>query len=177
MKLAGAALLMASVAASTVLAQSPLPRPAPELEFTSFQGEKVSLAALKGKPVLVMYFLTTCPHCQDTAEKIAPVYAELKSQGIEVLGLAMDPDAKNRLSGFVSNHAVKFPVTTATRMEFSRFTGVSVMARFYYPYLLFVDKNGVIRQELQGNNRPFFANLGSNLYQTFSTLLAEKPTS
>ncbi len=177
MKLAGAALLMASLAASTVLAQGPLPRPAPPLEFTSFQGEKISLAALKGKPVLVMFFSTTCPHCQKTAETIAPIYAELKSQGIEVLGLALDADSKKNLTSFVSNHAVKFPVTTSTRLEFSRFTGLSVLVRWYYPYLVFVDKNGVIRNETQGNNRLFFGSLDSNLYKNFQTLLAEQPTS
>lgn len=176
-KLAAAALLMASLAASTILAQGPIPRPAPSLEFTSLQGEKVSLADLKGKPVLIMFFSTVCPHCQNTAEAIAPIYNELKSQGVEVLGLALDADGKKNLSSFVSNHAVRFPIATSTRMEFSRFTGISVMAQWYYPYLLFVDKNGVIRNETDGNNRAFFGQLDNNLYKTLKALLAEKPTS
>lgn len=176
MKLAGVALFVALVGPSITLAQLEVPRPAPSLEFTSFQGEKVSLADLKGKPVLIMFFSTTCPHCQNTAETIAPIYAELKPKGIEVLGLALDADGKKNLSSFVSNHAVRFPVTTSSRLEFSRFTGVPVMARWYYPYLVLVDKKGQIRMETQGNNSMFFAQLDNNLYQKLNTLLAEKPT-
>ena len=177
MKLVSAALLTATMAASALFAQGPLPREAPGLEFTSTRGEKVSLADLKGKPVIVMFFSTTCPHCQSTAETMAPIYNELKPKGMEIIGLAIDKDAKKNINSFVSNHAVRFPVAATDRPAFHQFTGVPIMARFYYPYLLFIDKNGMIRNETDGSNRAFFGALDNNLYKTMSALLAEKPTS
>ena len=82
----------------------PPPRPAPKLEFTSMDGQKVSLADLKGKVVLVMYFSTDCQHCQTAAQTLAPIYKELKPKGFEILGLAMNPTAKQNLGAFRDNY-------------------------------------------------------------------------
>ncbi len=149
------------------------PRPAPPLKFTAHDGRSVSLDDLKGKVVLVMYFSTDCPHCQTTAETLAPIYAELKPQGLEVVGLALNPTAKTNLGGFIGNYRVAFPVGLANRAGFARFAGLSVMARFYYPYLLFVDREGNLREEHQGSDGMYFADLNASLRQTLGALIAE----
>lgn len=147
------------------------PRPAQELSFRAMDGRQVSLSDLEGKAVLVMYFSTDCPHCQRTAEVLAPVYADLKSKGVEVLGLAMNPAAQQNLKAFVDKYQVEFPVSTASRQDFARFSGLSMMERFYYPYLLFVDPEGNLVEEHQGSDSRFFSDLDRSLRETFKKLL------
>lgn len=154
-----------------------IPRPAPKLEFTSMDGQKVSLADLKGKVVLVMYFSTDCQHCQTAAQTLAPIYKELKPKGFEILGLAMNPTAKQNLGAFRDNYQAYYPMTTATRAEFSAFSGLSIMDRFYYPYFLFIDREGNVRMEEHGGNRAFFANLSRNVMEVTTKLLEGEPTS
>ena len=148
------------------------PRPAPELKFTARDGRQVALSQLKGKAVAVFFFSTDCPHCQRSAEVMAPIYAELKGQGVEILGLAMNPTAETNLGAFVEKYNVQFPVTTTTRQEFARFAGLSVMSRFYYPYYLFVDPQGNLVEEHQGSDTSYFRDLNSSLRATFARLLS-----
>lgn len=157
--------------AETPVSSREFPRPAPELSFRSIDGRQVSLSDLKGKAVLVMFFSTDCPHCQRTAEVLAPIYAEMKPQGVEVLALAMNPNAQTNLRAFAEKYRADYPVSTASRQEFARFAGLSVMSRFYYPYLLFVDPEGNLIEEHQGSDQRFFADLDASLRSTFEKLL------
>ena len=152
------------------------PRPAEPLGFTALDGRAVSLEKLRGSCVMLFFFSTDCGHCQKAATEIAPIYSSLRSQGFEILGLALNPTAKD-LPNFVKSYGVEFPVSLTTQADFRKFAGMSVMARFYYPYLMFVDRNGMIRAEHQGADRLYFADLPTNLMKTLSPLLAEKAKS
>lgn len=150
-----------------------VPRPAAPLTMKTFDGQQISLQDLKGKVVAVMFFSTTCPHCQDTTRILNPIYAQWKSRGLEILGLAMNPEAAAGLPEFKQKFNVQFPLGLATRSEMTRFAEISVMARFYVPYMMFVDRNGVIREEHPGGDKPFYANQEANLKASLDRLLSE----
>jgi len=154
-----------------------VPRPAKPLDFTALDGRNVSLEKLRGNCVMLFFFSTDCGHCQKAATEIAPVYGQLRPQGFEILGLALNPTAKDNLPNFVQTYGVRFPVTISTQNDFRKYAGMSIMQRFYYPYMMFVDRNGVIREEQQGANRMYFADLPNNLMKTVGPLLAEKAKS
>lgn len=148
------------------------PTPAPPLEFTSLDGRRISLAELRGRPVVVFFFSTDCPHCQRAAEELAPIYAEWKERGLEILGLALNPTAEQNLGEFVAEHDVEFPVATADRQTFARFAGLSMMTRFYYPYLIFVSPEGLKVEAHQGSDRAFFANFERSMREALRRLTA-----
>ena len=79
------------LAAVTLAAAEDLPRPAPALEAKTIDGRSISLSELKGKVVGVLFFLTDCPHCQQTTQSVlAPAYARMKSRGLEIIGMAIN---------------------------------------------------------------------------------------
>ena len=82
-------LVLTGATAFTLLAGE-LPRPADPLKLTTLDGKTVSLEQYRGKVVTVMFFLTTCPHCQETTKVLGPIYDEWKSRGLEIIGLAID---------------------------------------------------------------------------------------
>ena len=146
------------------------PRPADDLTFTTHDGKKVSLSDYKGKPVMVMFFSTDCPHCQRVASQLAPLYPELKKNGVEILGLAMNPTASQNLKDFIRTHTVQFPTGLSDRKQFMAFSKLSVMQQFYYPYLRFIDKAGQVREEHQGSERAWFGDFQINLLKTIDAI-------
>ncbi len=147
------------------------PRPAQRFEGVSYDGRNVSLDALKGKAAVLMFFSTDCPHCQQTAIRVDPIYRSLRQQGFEIVGLSLNPTDNSGLREFAKRFQASFPLTLSSRPEFSRIAGVSVMTRIYYPYLLFLDKNGVIQEEHQGSEQAWFDNLEINFQRAVDRLM------
>jgi peroxiredoxin len=157
-----------------------VPRPAKPLKLKTLEGPEITLEQLRGKVVAVMFFSTDCPHCQHTAQVLAPMYAEMKPKGLEILGLAVNPSASGNLKEFQQKFGGQFPMGLTTRSDWSAFGEFSVMHNPYVPYLLIVDRNGVIREEHPGQDRKFWLDQENNLRQSFETLLketAKKPAS
>lgn len=120
---------------------------APDFEAVTLDGETIRLSDLRGQPVVLIFFLYTCPHCHHAmkflrgqldglAEAARPavlgvsvsgspsaVRAELKSKGFDFFPVVSDPDGRLRtLYGVVG--------------------GV--------PDILLIDKQGRIRARSQG---------------------------
>ena len=163
------------------LAAGDVPRPAPEITVKTSAGP-VSLKQLRGKVVMMMFFSSDCSHCQTTTRILGPIYEQLKPQGFEILGVAINPSAAGNLDTFAKNFGAKFPLGLGIRADCTKFAEISVMERFYVPYLFFVDRNGNIREEHEGADRRFFRDQGNNIRAVVEALLKEpakgkKPTS
>ena len=175
--LPAAALAIASV---LTLQAGEVPRPAKPLKLKTLEGQEITLSQLRGKVVAVMFFSTDCPHCQQTTQLLAPIYAEWKSRGLEILGLAVNPSAAGNLGEFKQKYGAAFPVGLTTRADWSSFGEFSVMHNPYVPYMLIVDRNGVIREEHPGQDRAYWLDQEKNLRESFDSLLkepAKKPAS
>jgi peroxiredoxin Q/BCP len=72
-------------------------QPAPEFTLTADDGEEVSLAGLRGKPV-VLYFYPKddTPGCTTQACGIRDVYREFQERGAVVLGVSRDDSESHR---------------------------------------------------------------------------------
>ncbi|MFN2467474.1 MAG: thioredoxin-dependent thiol peroxidase [Gaiellaceae bacterium] len=68
--------------------------PAPDFDLASDAGERVSLSALRGKPV-VLYFYPRddTPGCTTQACGIRDAYADFRARGAVVLGVSPDDEA------------------------------------------------------------------------------------
>jgi thiol-disulfide isomerase/thioredoxin len=128
---------------------------------------------LRGKVVAVMFFSTDCPHCQQTTQVLNPIYAEWKARGLEILGLAVNDSAAGNLKQFKEKFGAQFPLGLTTRAEWSRVGEFSVMHNPYVPYMLIVDRNGMIREEHPGQDRAFWLEQEKKLRESFDTLLKE----
>ena len=158
---------------ATVAVAGTVPREAPPLELKTTSGAKLSLAGLKGKVVGVLWISTDCPHCQETCESLGPVYKELSGQGLEIMAMAVNPNAPGNIAEFQRKHGVEFPIGVSTRSDWMRFADLSVMARAYVPYLMLVDRKGVIRYEHRGQDHDFWHDQIENLREEVVVLLAE----
>jgi thioredoxin-dependent peroxiredoxin len=81
--------------------------PAPDFELKSDSGESVSLASLRGKPV-VLYFYPRddTPGCTAEACEFRDAFDEFRARGVEILGVSPDTEASH--AKFKSKHELPF---------------------------------------------------------------------
>jgi peroxiredoxin len=81
---------------------------APQFTFRSISGEPVSLASFKGKAVLLEFWATYCSACVADIPKLKELYAKHKDQGLVIIGVSLDDDAK-ALEEMIAAKAIPWP--------------------------------------------------------------------
>jgi len=80
----------------------------PQVTFQDLQGNKVDLASMKGKVVLVNFWATWCDPCRAEIPILIGLQQQYAVQGYTTLGVDMDDDGKKSVDPFVQN--TKFDV-------------------------------------------------------------------
>ncbi|OHD20714.1 MAG: hypothetical protein A2064_09670 [Spirochaetes bacterium GWB1_66_5] len=81
------------------------------IDFTlsDLSGKKVSLSQYRGKLVFLNFWATWCPPCRAEMPSMERLYQKLKGQGLVVLGVDLQEDAKS-VQKFVEEHKLTFPI-------------------------------------------------------------------
>jgi thiol-disulfide isomerase/thioredoxin len=82
----------------------------PDVTFTTLQGEKISMASLKGKVVLVNFWATDCPGCIKEMPDLINTYNQYKAKGFEVIAVAMPYDPPAQVLNYTKQKSLPFPV-------------------------------------------------------------------
>jgi len=90
-------------------------QPAPDISLKTITGKTVRLSELKGKPVLVNFWATTCPGCVKEMPHLADLYNKYSAQGLEVIGIAMYYDPPSQVLNL--SKARKIPYTIALDLD------------------------------------------------------------
>lgn len=126
-------------------AAAPVPRPAPDFVFVDGSGQRLPLSAWRGKVVAVNFILTTCPHCQQTCQKLEALYQEWKALGFQPVAMAFNPMASLLVDEFKRDFKVTFPVCHGGREAVNTFMGFAGDRMLLVPQLALVDRKGRIR--------------------------------
>lgn len=160
-------------AASSLFAQS-TPRKAPEFAFSlPGHGQKL-LSQYRGKVVALEFIFTTCPHCQAAAKVMTKFQTEYGSRGLQVIDVAVNPNADLLVGDFARDFHVNFPVGWALQQQAASFMNFS-SAYFVVPQLALIDRKGVIRYQTTATETPAWDKLmkESSLKQKIQELLSE----
>jgi thiol-disulfide isomerase/thioredoxin len=123
--------------------------PAPELRDLVFvQGEPQSLAALKGKLVLIRFWLVECPYCKATAPALNELHRRYASRGLVVLGIHHPKREASRSLAHVGRAAralgFEFLVAHDDAWATARAFGVGSTFKRFTSVTLLVDRDGKI---------------------------------
>lgn len=83
---------------------------APEVTFVLTDGRTLSLDSLRGRPVLITFWASTCPSCLAEMPHLAELYREFSPSGLELIGVAMPYDPPPVVLGLVRRRALPYPI-------------------------------------------------------------------
>jgi peroxiredoxin len=124
--------------------------PAPELEIRMETGQVIKLSQLKGKPVLMQFFSTTCPHCQKSAAAMEKIVRTYVPKGLQVLAVTTDESQLKEFPEFRRKYGATYKMGLVYRDDSYRFFNLSVMRPFYVPSFAFIDKAGIMKERFIG---------------------------
>jgi hypothetical protein len=143
-------------AIAAVVHAANLPRQSHELTVGLDNGKKVLLSQYQGKVVAVCFILTTCPHCQKTIGFLIKAQKDFGPRGFQVLASAIEPDAAAHVAGFVKQFNTPFPVGSNDPMIAIAWMQHPPMLGPHMPMLAFVDRQGNVRAQFEGDDEKFF---------------------
>jgi len=123
---------------------------APVFTLTSLDGKRVSLADLKGKPVLLNFWATWCGPCKVEMPWFQEFQQKYAGQGLQVIGVNEDEDTKQQqirdeVVSTAKKLGVTYPVLLSDHHVGDGYGGLDML-----PATFFIDKDGVIRAEAVG---------------------------
>ena len=124
----------------------PVRRGVAETEFQLLDGKKITLMELRGRPVLVAFWATSCKPCVEELPDLAKLYKELHPKGFELIAVAMPYDPPLNVQTFVKNQNVPYPVALDVEGKAVRaFDGVP-----YVPMAFLISPEGKIVYQQTG---------------------------
>jgi thiol-disulfide isomerase/thioredoxin len=121
---------------------------APGFTLADLNGNKVSLAGFKGRPLVVDFWATWCGPCKVEIPWFEKLHDQYAGQGLEILGVSTDDldrddpaklfTQKRDISDFVTKMHMNYPVLLGEDKVEDKW-GIDAM-----PTTFFIDRNGKI---------------------------------
>jgi thiol-disulfide isomerase/thioredoxin len=141
---------------ATEIQAAEIPRQSPDYSVQMMNGKQIKVSDYRGKVLCLTFILTTCPHCQKTTQLLNGIYKDLSPKGFEVVEAALNENPD--ISSFVSQYKVPWPVGTAGVLSAIDYIQWPKDKRPLVPFVVFIDRKGVIRAQYTGVDEAFFDN-------------------
>ena len=119
--------------------------PAPDFTLETLDGKSLSLSSLRGKAVLVNFWATWCDPCRIETPWLVELQKQYGSQGLQVVGIAMDNSGKDEISQFAKEKGMNYPVLLGKESVGDAYGGVPGL-----PESFFVGRDGKIVDRMIG---------------------------
>ena len=116
---------------------------APDFEYTSFDGEKVSLSRMKGKIILLDFWESWCGYCILVLPKINELLKEYKNKGFIIIGITTEN--REQIEKLIKSNQLNYINIFADKSILKKY---KVTAR---PTYYLIDKNGIIIKTIYGD--------------------------
>ena len=115
---------------------------APALQIEEWFGEDPgSLTSMNGKPVLMVFWATWCPHCRREMPNIEATWNRYKDQGLEIVAVTKNSGRQNsdQVREYISANGLTFPIGVDLGGQTSRAYSVQGI-----PAAALIDKTGKV---------------------------------
>lgn len=112
-----------------------------KIDFTlnDLSEKPISLSSYQGKVVLLAFFRTGCPACQDEMPYLEQLYRKYKAKGFEILGINIT-DRLQDVKLFEKEYKLSFTIVLDKKGDIATQYGVR-----YIPRLYLIDRSGKIK--------------------------------
>jgi peroxiredoxin len=114
-------------------------------EFTVHDSDhQVSLTQFRGQVVVLNFWATWCPPCNQELPSIMDMQNRLRGRGIDVLGVSIDVDG-DAYHRFLKERSVNFVTVRDPEQKVANMYGTSMWPESYV-----IDRQGVLRRKVVG---------------------------
>jgi thiol-disulfide isomerase/thioredoxin len=118
---------------------------APELEAKDITGNPVTLAAFKGKVVLLDFWTTWCPPCRADAPALDKLYRKYGDHDLMIVGVSVSEE-RAIVEKFLKQHPHEFPVVLTSENDMPRPFQIGV-----FPTYIVIERDGSIASATEGD--------------------------
>jgi peroxiredoxin len=145
------ALALGAVAAFAVLGGGGAPVPvgrgsvAPDFALERLgDGARVQLSDFRGRVVLINFWATWCPPCEEEMPAMKRLYEALREDGFELLAVSVDDDVAEVVE-FQERMELSFPILLDPEQETAK-----AYQTFRFPESLLIGRDGVVLERYVG---------------------------
>jgi len=139
------AALLALIPAAALAQASLTGQAAPALTFKDLAGKEVSLAALKGKVVVVDFWATWCGPCRQEIPGYIEMQKKYGKDGLVIIGVSLDQKGPKVVKKFVEANSMDYTVVMGDDKAVDAFGGFNAI-----PTTFLINREGRIVHQKSG---------------------------
>jgi peroxiredoxin len=118
---------------------------APDFSLEALDGKTVRLSDLRGKAVLLNFWATWCGPCKIEMPWFVDLQKQYGSQGLQIVGVAMDDASKEDIGKFAKDMGVNYPILIGKESVGDQYGGVPAL-----PESFLISRDGKIVDKIIG---------------------------
>ena len=118
---------------------------APDFSLESLEGKTMRLSDFRGKAVLLNFWATWCGPCKIEMPWFVELQQKYGSQGLQVVGVAMDDASKEDIAKFAKDMGVNYPVLIGKEAVGDSYGGIPAL-----PETFFIGRDGKVVDKILG---------------------------
>jgi len=120
-------------------------KPAPDFALQTLDGKTLRLSDFRGKGVLLNFWATWCVPCKVEMPWFVELQKQYGSQGLQVLGIAMDDASPEDIAKFAKELGVNYPVVIGKEAVGDSYGGIP-----FLPATFYVGRDGKVVDKIYG---------------------------
>jgi thiol-disulfide isomerase/thioredoxin len=120
-------------------------KPAPDFSLESLDGKSMKLSDFRGKAVLLNFWATWCSPCKIEMPWFVELQKQYGTQGLQVVGVAMDDASKEDIAKFAKDMGVNYPILIGKESVGDQYGGVPAL-----PETFFIGRDGKFVDKIIG---------------------------
>jgi thiol-disulfide isomerase/thioredoxin len=120
-------------------------KPAPDFALQTLDGKTLRLSDFRGKGVLLNFWATWCVPCKVEMPWFVELQKQYASQGLQVLGVAMDDASAEDIAKFAKELGVNYPIVIGKEAVGDAYGGIP-----FLPATFYVGRDGKVVDKIYG---------------------------
>jgi peroxiredoxin len=131
--------------AAACLFAADLPRRAPGFALMDNKMKVHDLYDFRGKPVVLEFMQTTCPHCAAFTSVLQGVQEKFGDR-VHIVAIVNSPDNFDTVRQYIEGHKITYPILFDSGQAAYSYL---LTQRFDLPQVFLIDANGIIQQHYE----------------------------